>query len=152
MESQLSRSRSRGCGKAGNAPSAVSEARRAVFSITLPLTKQTVAERSFSQSYREKRSRRACPERSRRNPDTARTPQHSTPFSHKIPVSRPSNPKNRTNSHSFNHIPHKNSWHSSFPPSRIIKSVSKTKQTRPASRVFAFNTSRALSACLTCIV
>jgi hypothetical protein len=44
-------------------------------------------------------------------------------FPRKIAVSRPSTPKNPPNSHQPNHINLKNSWHSSFPPTRIIKAV-----------------------------
>jgi hypothetical protein len=53
-------------------------------------------------------------------------------------VSSPSTPQNPPNSHQLNHINPKNSWHSSFPPPRIIKAVG-NKQTRPISRAFAFN-------------
>ena len=49
----------------------------------------------------------------------------------KIPLSSPSNPQNPPNPHHPNNINLFKIWHSSFPPSRIIKSVSKTKQTRP---------------------
>jgi len=38
----------------------------------------------------------------------------------------------------YHHIPPKDSWHSSFPPARIIKTVG-NKQTRPKRRAFAFN-------------
>jgi len=92
------------------------------------------------------RARRACPERSRRNPDTA-PPQPSTPFSpqtpahsssltahsrnkkiavaypqkpQQIPLSSPSTPKNPSNSHPINHFPLKNSWHSSYAPLATI--------------------------------
>jgi hypothetical protein len=57
----------------------------------------------------------------------------------KIPLSSPSNLQNPPNPHHPNNIKVSRRWHTSFPPSRIIKSVSKTKQTRPSSRVFAFN-------------
>jgi hypothetical protein len=46
-------------------------------------------------------------------------------------LSRPSDPQIPPNLHQPNNINLSRSWHSSFPPSRIIKSVSKTKQTRP---------------------
>jgi hypothetical protein len=38
-------------------------------------------------------------------------------------VSSLSTPQNPPNSHQLNHINPKNSWHSSFPPTRIIKAV-----------------------------
>jgi hypothetical protein len=75
--------------------------------------------------------------------------QPSTPFSHRTPylhllfpvfLSSPSNPKIPPNPHQPNNIILSKSWHSSFPPRRIIKSVSKTNQTRQTSRVFAFIT------------
>jgi hypothetical protein len=56
-------------------------------------------------------------------------------------LSSPSTPKNSSNQHPINHFHQKNSWHSSYAPRRIIKSVSKTKQTRPIRRVPAFNAS-----------
>ena len=110
--------------------------------------------------------------RARRTPANSRPTQPRAPFSHKTPAhsswpkqkncripphqipsnspcQAPPRPKKATNSHPTNHIPQKNSWHSSFPPTRIIKSVSKTTKTRPTRRVFAFNASHALSACLT---
>src|ERR1039458_9209695 len=56
-----------------------------------------------------------------------------------IRLSRPSRPHNPPNPQPINHFPPKNSWHSSYAPRRIIKSVSKTTQTRPTSRAFAFS-------------
>ncbi len=44
-------------------------------------------------------------------------PCSSTP----VFLSSPSTPKNHPNSHQLNHINPKNSWHSSFPPTRTIK-------------------------------
>src|SRR5208337_2698740 len=57
------------------------------------------------------------------------------PFPSPTPVflSSPSNPPISHNQHHPNDIINLKSWHTSFPPSRIIKSVSKTKQTRPAA-------------------
>jgi hypothetical protein len=70
----------------------------------------------------------------------------------KILMSSPSEPKNPNNPSPINHFPPKNSWHSSFPPTRIIKSVSKnTNRPGPTRRAFAFNTSHALSTSLTII-
>jgi hypothetical protein len=46
-------------------------------------------------------------------------------------LSSPSNPQIPPNLHQPNNINLSRSWHTSFPPSRIIKTVSKTKQTRP---------------------
>jgi hypothetical protein len=57
----------------------------------------------------------------------------SREISQQIPLSSPSNPKNPTNPLPTNHFPQKKSWHTSFPISRIIKLVSKTKQTRPTA-------------------
>jgi hypothetical protein len=48
-------------------------------------------------------------------------------------VSSPSKLQIPPNPHQPNHLKLKNTWHTSFPPSRIIKSVSKTKQTRPTA-------------------
>ena len=46
-------------------------------------------------------------------------------------LSRVSTLENLPNQHQPNNINLSRSWHTSFPPSRIIKTVSKTKQTRP---------------------
>jgi hypothetical protein len=65
-------------------------------------------------------------------------------------VSSPPPPQKSSNPIKTIKIIVSSSWHGSFPPKRIIKAVV-NKQTRPTSRAFAFNTSHALSACLTCI-
>jgi hypothetical protein len=64
-----------------------------------------------------------------------------------IPVSSPSNLKNRLNQQKTKEKKLLSKWHSSYLPSRIIKAVG-NKQTRPKRRAFAFNapsTSRLLS-------
>jgi hypothetical protein len=70
-----------------------------------------------------------------KGPDKPRPTSTLHPFlpqnPQQIRMSSPSTPKNPHNFCPINHFPNKNTWHSSFPSSRIIKSVSKTKQTRP---------------------
>jgi hypothetical protein len=51
-----------------------------------------------------------------------------------IPLSSPSTPKNPANHHPINHIPPKNSWHSSYAPSCIIEVVEKTREARRSCR------------------
>ena len=53
-------------------------------------------------------------------------------------LSSPSTSKNPSNQLLINHLSSKNTWHSSYAPSRIIKTV-ENKQTRPKRRAFAFN-------------
>ena len=55
-----------------------------------------------------------------------------------IRVSSPCAPKNPSNPHCANHFPPKNSWHTSFPPTRIIKVVINI-QSPALRRAFAFN-------------
>ena len=43
-------------------------------------------------------------------------------------LSTPSTLQNPPNPHPTNHFPHKNTWHTSFPPTRIIKVVIKTQR------------------------
>jgi hypothetical protein len=54
-------------------------------------------------------------------------------ISQQIRMSSPLRPEKSPNSIKTHQIKVSRSWHSSFPPSRIIKSVSKTKQTRPTA-------------------